>query len=122
MHRRQLRDRAPMTAVAWLALVCGTAGAHTTTEATAPADGAMLSVPPDAIVLTFDAPMRVTVIRLVDETGETFDLERSDGMAPVAVFRATPPPLLNGRYTVDWRGLSSDGHAMQCRFSFEVAQ
>ena len=66
--------------------------------------------------------MRITVIGLTSETGDTSDLERSDDMQPVTDFRATPPLLPNGRYTFEWRGLSADGHAMKGRFSFEVVR
>ena len=62
------------------------------------------------------------MIRLTNEAGDTFELERSDDMRPVTDFRATPALLPNGRYTVEWPGLSADGHAMKGRFSFEVAQ
>lgn len=106
-----------------LTFATGTALAHSTQERTFPADGAVLPGPPDVVSMTFDAPMRITVIHLTSEmTGDTFELERTDGMQPVTDFRATPPVLPNGLYAVEWRGLSSDGHPMQCRFSFEVAK
>jgi len=103
-------------------LASGTAFAHSKQEVTFPEDGAVLPVPPDIVSMRFDTPMRITVIRMSSETGNTFELERSDGMQPTTNFRATPPVLSNGRYTVEWRGLSSDGHPMKCRFSFDVAQ
>ena len=101
----------------------GAAFAHSKQEVTFPKDGAVLSASPGVVSMRFDMPMRVTVIKLTSETtGGTFELARSDGMQPVTDFRATPPTLPNDRYTVEWRGLSTDGHAMKCRFSFEVAQ
>ena len=104
-----------------ITLAAGTVLAHSRQELTVPADGAVLRSAPGVVSMTFDTPMRVTVIRLTSETtGETFALERSDGMQPVIDFRATPPQLPNGRYAVEWRGLSQDGHAMRCRFAFEV--
>ena len=105
-----------------LTLATGVAAAHSQQEVTFPEDGAVLAAPPDVVSMRFDAPMRITVISLTSETGGTFDLGRSDGMRPVTDFRATTPVLPDGRYTVDWRGLSPDGHPMKCRFSFEVAQ
>ena len=81
----------------------------------------MLAAGPDVVSMSFDEPMRITMIGLTSEAGDTFELERSDAMEPVTEFRATPPPLPKGLYTVEWRGLSSDGHPMQGRFSFEVA-
>ena len=97
------------------------ASAHSTTEATTPADGAVLTASPPAISMAFDHPMRITLIRLTDADGAEFTVTRHDGMAPVTAFEAVPEVLSPGHYTVEWRGLSSDGHAMEGRFSFEVA-
>lgn len=105
-----------------LTFATGAAFAHSKAEVTFPEDGAVLAASPDVVSMRFDTLMRITVISLTSETGGTFDLGRSDGMQPVTDFRATPPVLPDGRYTVDWRGLSPDGHPMKCRFSFEVAQ
>ena len=105
-----------------MAFAAGAAFAHSKQEVTFPADGAVLAAPPDVVSMTFDAPMRITVISLTSETAGSFDLGRTDAMQPVTDFRATPPALPGGHYTVEWRGLSADGHPMQCRFSFEVAQ
>ncbi|MDE0459725.1 MAG: copper resistance protein CopC [Chromatiales bacterium] len=115
--------RGPALVPVLAVLASGTAFAHSKQEVTFPADGAVLSASPDVVSMRFDMPMRVTLIRLTSETtGGTFELARSDGMRPVTDFRATPPVLPHDRYTVEWRGLSTDGHAMQCRFSFEVAK
>ena len=114
--------RAPSIVAAMMLVVAGAAFAHSEQEVTVPHDGAVLAAPPDVVSIAFDAPMRITVIRLKSEAGGTFELERSDDMQPVTDFRAIPPALPNGRYTVEWRGLSADGHAMKGRFSFEVAR
>lgn len=103
-------------------LAAGSAHAHSKQEATFPADGAVLSVAPEVVMLHFDVPTRITMIRLSSESEGDFELERSDAMQPVTEFRAIPPPLPEGRYTVEWRGLSSDGHPQKGRFSFEVTQ
>ena len=105
-----------------MVVVTGAAFAHSKQEVTVPHDGAVLAAPPDVVSIAFVAPMRITVIRLTSEVGDAFELGRSDDMQPVTDFRATPPALPNGRYTVEWRGLSADGHAMKGLFSFEVAQ
>ena len=118
-HRTQ---RAPSIVAAVMIVVAGAAFAHSKQEVTVPHDGAVLAAPPEVVSIAFDAPMRITVIHLTSEAGDTFELERSDDMRPVTDFRAIPPVLPNGRYTVEWRGLSADGHAMKGRFSFEVAR
>ena len=121
-HRSRLLRRAPALVMALGILAAGAAFAHSEQEATFPVDGAVLSVAPDVVSMTFDTPIRVTMIRLTGATGGTFELERSDGMEPVTEFRATPPPLPAGVYIVEWRGLSADGHPVKGRFSFEIAR
>ena len=121
-HRDRYICHGPALLLLLATLATGAAVAHSKQEVTFPADGAVLATSPDVVSMRFDAPMRITVISLTSETGGTFDLGRSDGMQPVTDFRATTPVLPDGRYTVDWRGLSLDGHPMKCRFSFEVAQ
>ena len=112
---------AAIVATGTLALsLAGAAAAHSRPETTAPADGEVVAAAPAVISISFDKPMRVTTIELTGADGDTFALERTDEMAPVTRFEATPPPLPAGHYTVTWRGLSEDGHAMSGRFSFEV--
>ena len=98
----------------------GAATAHSRPETTVPANGAVLAAAPPVISIAFDKPMRVTLIELTDADGDAFALERTDAMAPVTRFEATLAPLPAGSYTVEWRGLSEDGHAMSGSFAFEV--
>ncbi|RBI82531.1 copper resistance protein CopC [Rhodosalinus halophilus] len=94
--------------------------AHSEKEGTTPADGARLTETPDMIHMVFDGPMRVTMVRLVNAEGAEMPLERETGLEPSLEFHAEPEPLEPGRYTVEWRGLASDGHPMQGSFSFEL--
>ena len=123
-HGVMQRLGAAASAVAFAVALGGGAAAHSRPETTTPANGEVVAAAPEAIAISFDKPMRVTFIELTrtddDSDGDTFALERTDAMAPVTRFQATPPPLPPGRYTVTWRGLSEDGHAMSGRFSFEV--
>lgn len=110
-----------LTLAAWaLAPVAGAVQAHSKKEATVPVDGAVLPSPPEQIGITFDRPMRITLIRLRSADETEVPLQRSDDMAPVTRFTAVPGALEPGTYTVEWRGLSDDGHPMQGRFSFEI--
>jgi methionine-rich copper-binding protein CopC len=103
-----------------LALGAAPINAHSTKEATHPADGAVLTAAPDRIAMTFDMPMRVTLITLTDQDGSGHALTRTDNMQPVTDFTAQPPALPAGQYTIEWRGLAGDGHAMQGAFGFEI--
>lgn len=94
--------------------------AHSKAEQTTPANEATIEEV-EAIEMRFDDPMRVTAITLTGPDGDV-SIERETGMDAVTEFRALPPAdLPNGAYTVDWRGLSSDGHPMQGTFSFTIA-
>jgi len=104
-----------------VALGVGSADAHSKKEATIPADGAVLATSPEMIAMTFDMPMRVTLISLTDQDGTEHVLTRSDNMQPVSEFGAEPPALPSGQYKIEWRGLAADGHPMQGTFGFEIS-
>ena len=121
MRNKPFLSLVASVAVGLLALSAGgAANAHSRAETTVPASGEVVAAAPTVISISFDEPMRVTLIELTDDDGDAFALERTDGMRPVTRFEAAPPDLPAGRYTVDWRGLSEDGHAMSGRFTFEV--
>ncbi len=93
--------------------------AHSKAEKTSPVSGATVEIV-EAIELRFDDPMRVTAITLTGPDGQ-LKITREIGLDPVTKFRAVPPENLPaGAYTVDWRGLSSDGHPMMGTFDFKV--
>ncbi len=96
--------------------------AHSSKEGTSPSDGAVLDSSPQIIGMSFDKPMRLTLVTLTDQTGQDYKLARQDNMQSVTRFEASPPALPPGHYTVQWRGLAEDGHPMQGTFSFEVNQ
>lgn len=110
-----------LASVALLALAAAQAGAHSKSEKTTPADRATVTSA-DVIEIEFDDPMRVTVISVEGPDGE-MPIERETGLDPVLQFRAVlPGGLPAGTYTVNWRGLASDGHPMQGTFGFRVAE
>lgn len=98
----------------------GGAYAHSTKQKTTPADGSVLSAPPSSIGMTFHMPMRVTMIKVTDSDGDEHEVTRTDNMAPLTDFDASPESLEPGEYTVEWRGLAEDGHAMEGSFSFKI--
>ena len=94
--------------------------AHSEKESTTPADGAVLDTPPEIISMTFDSPMRLTMIRLIDADGVEIEVDRTDNMAPLTKITATPSALAPGTYMVEWRGLADDGHPMEGGFTFRI--
>ena len=94
--------------------------AHSKAENTTPANEATVETV-EVIELRFDDPMRVTAISLTGPDGE-MEITRETGLDPVTEFRAVPPETMPaGTYSVEWRGLSADGHPMQGSFGFSVA-
>lgn len=116
------RARAAL-AVAALAAVLTTgaaapAQAHTGLERSDPLQGARLSKPPAAAVLTFGGDVRSGAVRtrLVDPDGATTPAARVDGPAVVVPVRDAGP----GAYRIEYRVVSGDGHAMSGTLTFEV--
>lgn len=62
-------------------------------QGTRPADGSALTAPPETVGMTFDMPMRMTLISLTDQHGQDHALTRQDNMQPVTVFDAAPSAL-----------------------------
>lgn len=120
----KIQQTLAMTAIATAAaLFFAPAGwTHSNKEKTTPADGAVLESAPEMIRMTFDQPMRITMVRLTDAGGDEVDVSRSDGATPLTEFEARPAALDPGTYSVEWRGLSDDGHPMKGSFSFEIAK
>ncbi|SEN31806.1 copper resistance CopC family protein [Palleronia pelagia] len=97
------------------------ASAHSKSSTFTPEDGATVTDVPE-ITMQFDDPMRVISVGLTRD-GEDAALERETGTDPVTEFVARPAgDLAPGAYTVEWRGMSADGHPMQGSFSFTLAQ
>ncbi|MEP1521591.1 MULTISPECIES: copper resistance protein CopC [Paracoccaceae] len=102
-----------------MAVLATGAIAHSKAEDTTPANEAIVTTV-EAIEMRFDDPMRVTAITVTGPDGDVA-IERETGMDAVTEFRAIPPAdLPAGAYTVDWRGLASDGHPMQGTFGFTI--
>ncbi len=115
-----------LLAAVTLALVVVVAGApaasaHNSLVSTAPAADAELARTPDAIVLTFDEPAIALGTRIV-VTGPAGVVSAG---APALVDSTVRQPLLpgapEGRYTVDWRVTSADGHPITGQFAFTSA-
>jgi copper resistance protein C len=92
--------------------------AHDELESSNPADGATLATAPSQVVLTFEeAPVDLGLQVVV--TGP--DGPVSAGSARIQgadVVQDVQPQAPAGRYTVEWRVTSDDGHPVSGRFGF----
>lgn len=104
-----------------VAVLASGAFAHSGVEKTTPGNGATVQAV-ETIELRFDDPMRVTAISMTGPSG-TVEIMRETGMDAVVEFKAKPADKLPaGNYSVEWRGLSADGHPMQGSFDFTVEE
>jgi copper resistance protein C len=94
--------------------------AHSKMDKTSPADGATIADVPSVITLNFAKDIRLTRVEMVHQEQPSVQLDL-DGQTRFD--RAFTLPLQGmgaGIYHIQWRGLGTDGHAMQGLFSFTV--
>ncbi len=111
-----------LLALALLALSPASVPAHSLLLAsTPPADG--LVSEPSAVTLRFNNRIekKLCEIRLVSAHGETRVLALR-GVGAVDTLEAPLPKLAAGRYRIEWRVLSTDGHVVSGAFAFNVSQ
>ncbi|MEL6883173.1 MAG: copper resistance CopC family protein [Pseudomonadota bacterium] len=89
--------------------------AHSILKESVPADGSVLSDPPAEISMSFGKGMRLTAI---DVDGVPVTLPAQSGFG--TTFAMPLPAMESGDYTLEWRGLSEDGHAMKGSLGFTV--
>jgi methionine-rich copper-binding protein CopC len=105
-----------------LTLESSPASAHSLLISSVPSADAVVAVAP-AVALRFNNRIekKLSQIRLVPARGDARVLAlRPDGA--VDTLEAPLPPLGAGRYRVEWRVLSTDGHVVSGAFAFSVSQ
>jgi len=95
------------------------AQAHSKKETSHPVDGAALAQPPETIGMRFDTPIMITMFRITQADGAETPYE-GGVMTPVTEYQVVPAAMSSGDYSVEWRGLSEDGHPVEGTFSFSV--
>ena len=106
------------------AIVVATAGpaaAHVVLLRTDPSPQTTVKAPPEKVRLRFSEPVEVAfgAIRVFDVDGKRVDKGKL-GTAAGGQEVEVPADLTGGTYTVTWRVLSTDGHAVNGGFQFYV--
>lgn len=122
MRRDAFRVLAVAGVLAASALLgAGQATAHSQLISTIPSDGALLSEPPQSVVLTFDEALipEVDSISINDAAG---NVVASPAVEPVGSTLTVPWPagLPDGVYQVAYRVVSGDGHPVIGAISFTI--
>jgi hypothetical protein len=98
-----------------------TASAHDELLSTGPADGAKVARVPAAVTLTFgEPPLELGArLRIVGPAGDV--TLGSPKLSGDKVTQAIEPGAGAGKYTVQWKVTSGDGHPISGQFSFTAA-
>jgi copper transport protein len=109
------------SAVVLLVVPSSPASAHAELLSSTPSNGASLSRPPADVTLTFTESVHLIdgAIRLLDGKGHAVSTP-SPTVAGHTVRWPMPKDLADGRYLVDWRVISADGHPVAGAFAFGV--
>jgi copper transport protein len=110
-----------LVVLATVALAAGPASAHAVLLRTEPAPQTTVKTEPAAVRLVFSEPVEASfgAVRVFDVDGKRVDrgkIESANGRRDIVV----PASLPGGTYTVTWRVVSSDGHAVHGGFQFYV--
>ncbi|WP_445155351.1 copper resistance CopC family protein [Arthrobacter sp. Hor0625] len=116
---RLARCLATLATAALLMVPAAAAQAHDALETTDPANDSTVRTVPAKIGLTFDhTPVALgSVVRVEDSTGT----DQADGPVTIVdnhVTQAVKTDSPEGKYTVIWRVVSSDGHPIEGTFKF----
>ncbi len=101
----------------------GPAAAHAVLESTSPVSGTTLAAAPRFVALTFDEPpqQQFSTIHVTGPDGQRKDSgSRVFRGAVLTVQLVGSAPA--GRYVVDWRVVSDDGHPVSGQYSFSVSR
>ncbi|NUT69584.1 copper resistance CopC family protein [Pseudarthrobacter sp. C4D7] len=109
----------PLATAAFLLVSSAPAQAHDSLDSSNPANGSTVSAMPAKIELTFDhTPIAInSIVRVEDATGT----DQADGPVQIVdnvVSQPVKPGTPEGKYTVVWRVVSSDGHPIEGTFTF----
>ena len=108
--------RIGITLLAWSAVAL----AHTHLQKAAPADGSVVTVSPERVVLTFSEAARLTAAWIQKSDGARLKLGPLPEKSAIEVSIALPP-LTPGNYVISWRAASADGHVMPGQIHFTLA-
>ncbi len=103
-----------------LLLAPGFTIAHSALHHSVPANGSEITEVPSHLILSFSKRIRLTRVSLTGHDDSVIDLDLDNHKSFDTEFAIPLTDLQSGSYTVDWRGLSDDGHIVSETFSFRV--
>jgi methionine-rich copper-binding protein CopC len=112
-----------LAGVALLVPLAAPASAHTELTRSTPADGESLAVAPAEVLLTFSEELIPETVKVSITDAQGGLVSAGDARVDAAdVSLAWPDGLASGRYSVNYRVVSQDGHPVSGAISFSYPQ
>ncbi len=108
-------------AAATILMAATPADAHTSVRETNIAENATLARAPAAFTIVFSGPTGLANISLTDAAGRPLALDYKPPRQMASSFAVPLPALTPGAYTLSWRAIASDGHAMPGAIHFTIS-
>ena len=102
--------------------LCGNALGHAVVVETSPADGELLAVAPDRVVVRFNEPVAAIAAQVLDAVGRDVTPIDAASVHDGELQIALPPALATGTYVVSYRVVSLDGHPIGGSLIFSVGE
>jgi len=94
--------------------------AHSPLDGTTPANEATVTEMPVEVLMDFKGDIRLTRVSITHADTHSMEMDLGDQTAFAQEFILPMHDMGAGLYVVEWRGLGSDGHALNGTFSFTV--
>jgi len=94
--------------------------AHSPLDGTTPANETTVTEMPAEVLMDFRGDIRLTRVSITHADTHSMEMDLGDQTAFAQEFILPMHDMGAGLYVVEWRGLGSDGHALNGTFSFTV--
>lgn len=102
-------------------LAAAPALAHTSVREMSIAENARLASAPESFTIVFSGPVGLANVTLTSASGQAVPLAFTPSRDMAASHTIPLPPLAPGAYTLSWRTIARDGHAMPGAVHFTLA-
>ncbi len=94
--------------------------AHSPLESTTPLHEAVVAQMPADVLLDFKGAIRLTRVTMTHADKDGVDLDLSGHKGFITAYAIPLEAMGSGVYSIAWRGLGIDGHALDGTFTFVV--
>ena len=96
--------------------------AHSPLDGTTPANETIVTEMPSEVLMDFKGDIRLTRVSISQADTDATEMDLGDQTAFTQEFALPMHDMGAGEYVVEWRGLGSEGQALNGTFSFTVEQ